>query len=1127
MTKKAHVGFVSALVALWLLGGAVHAEEWWTRPWDHKVAPNKDRGRGWYLESVNDLGGTPEEDNQRDISKSLGRIRKFRAQALFRIRELREMKELAAMGGGYASGTAAKASPLFRKAEGLVKQAISLQKDNKFDQANRLLLETKKLLNQGETIMETAIAAMADRRHLQHLRHAVIHAEMPELSEEIDLLAGRIEKAAVARVSDLKAAVAEQQEMIDLLKSKLPAAKAKRQYSDEFRYCLDLYQYLLDSVSKGGEKTQVYDGEKIALDAVHPDLELGVVGSVARRVELLRFKLRQLSNRMSALTRSAVTKSISDRISAKLGFPIDDLDHFTRSQFGWVNTNRLIENDAWEWEFNYTPKDADAISIAGRWRFQTDPESVGHTEGWFKPEFDTRGWRNIYAPAWWEREGVVDYNSADNVWAAHKMVTGQKFNESLWRGRQRQEHRHYNGVAWYRKTVHVPQRWKGSDILLRCGVLGGTFRFYVNGRPADGKWQQGGWGLKDLTIPAGAVRFGRTNQIDICCYNRTGPGGLAEGPLWLVRSGGSATFRRTPFGAGYVREETYGSAGGPFRVNLIQSAMSPGVVLATDSKAFHMWGWSMKGYAGPTEAVFSGEKGPQTVKLDKSREIAAGAAMRENWLLLKVGKGHGRPVVLVFQHRPSSIAWSADAFREGLTAEFPGSVGQVGIVHAGENGAPAGALVKSARFWSQAMLAYPVAASEFWKVDPGRKPGHFQLMGTFDLFYGFHKIKDDWGTRPLETAGLPTLYSLALDYKYPGFAETEARKTGVFSSYGTYARSEFRTKVGGSRLSYAAPCADHANLWKGIGTLFKGEVLRKNKAGFWSVTQTKKWGSNNDRFGLAMHAKWDIPLQNGFGGELFPSDHENWKLVDGIVNDHVENKLPLILLYFGSQAAGFPRRNRGAIPGHARLWHQIAQRYKKVSPDLLIYNFINEPAYIDPEMYNKLIATVTDAVRDMDEDKWITHDMGDGWAQPNWMFGTEPTGDPKTVYQYHFYYKHDGIIEGRSPEQFYPQWGEGWPFYYMNSRERYLEEILDTLVYQTVHHVPVWCGEFGGSINNPNQEALLWTEDHIGAMERMGHGWSWWNWSGRGYGRTGLQDGDMVSPVVLVLKRFMHRKGIF
>lgn len=1125
------------------------AGEWWTRPWDYMVSPNPDRKRQWHLECVNDLGGTPEKDNQRDISKSLGRVRKFREQTLFRIYELREAAEVAAMGKGPAAETVGKAAPFFEKAEALAKRAIPLQRQGKTGEVARILSEAKRLLNRGETIMETAIAVMEDRNHVRHLRNAILYAEMPRLAREIDALEARIEKDAGRAVADLRAAVAEQQGVIDLLKRKLASMRVGKEYVSEFTAALDLYQYLLDTASKGGEKTRVYDGDQVPLDAAHPDLELGVVGSVARRIGQLRFRLRQLSNRMSALARSPVTGSVSDGISAGLGFPIDDLDHFTRSKFGWVKANRLIDNEVWDWEFNYAPPEADAISIAGRWDFQIDPKFVGEQEGWFRPGFSTRGWRNIYAPNWWEREGVTDYNNLDNIFVVHKKVTGGEY-PKRGHGAKNADHRHYNGVGWYRKRVYIPKGWAGADVKLRGGVMNGMFRFYMNGQLSGRRWQNSWWGLRDLNISAGAIRFGAVNDIAICCYNASSVGGLAEGPLWLVKGGGKASFRRTPLPGGYVKEESYGAPGGEYRVNLVMSAMSPGSILATDSNTFHMWGWRMKGYAAPTEAVFAGAGGPRTVRLDGSKRITTGAEMKENWLLLNVGRGHGNPLLVVFQRKPSRVAWRADELREGLVVTFPGAAGQVGVIHAGRNGQAKDALVKSARHWSRAMLAYPEHASEFWKVHPDRKNMHFEIMGEFNLVYNYHVIEDEWGTEPLKTAGLPVLSCYALDYKYPGFAEGEAERTGVPVRFQAYAKCEFRSKSGTDRLSYTAPCADHATLWKGIGTFTEREVTRTDRRGepkkYWSVAETKKWGSNNNRLALHVWSRlqggeekwWDLGFQYGFDGDILPPEHDNWKRFDRIVQDHVENDLFLILDAFPDdqgvrpgddtcpQTGRWMRLHPKTIPSQVKLWKYIAARYKNVSPRHFGYNFYNEPAYIDPEMYNKAIKAITRGIREVEREKWITHDMGDGWAQPNWMFGTKPTGDPKTVYQYHFYYKHDGIVHG-APEWFYPQWSDGKPFFYMNSKECFIAELVDTLVYQTVHHVPTWCGEFGGSVNNPNQECLIWLEDHIQHMERMGQGWSWWNWDGRGYGRTGLRGGELVSPNVLVLRRFMRRKGAF
>ena len=386
---------VAQFVAFLAVGGMLANAalgQWWTRPWDYKVSPNPDKKRQWYLPCVNDMGGTPAKDNQRDISKSLGRIRKFRVQTIYRINELRDISELLAMSKGPAAETIAKAAPMFDKAETLIKQAIALQKSGKTADARAKIDSALKLLSEGETVMETAIAVIADRRHVQHLRNAAGQAGMDALGDDIDKLAAGIESAARARVGNQAKACAEQKAMISLLRRKLRDLKVPASLRREFRDALDLYEYLLLCVSKSGNRQENFGGEKYLRDAETSDLELGAVSTVARRVEQLRFRLRQLSNRMSAAAGKPVTDSISDRISAKGGFPIDDLDYFTRSKFGIVRSVRLMDNHPWDWEFNYTPTDADAFSVSGWWAFKVDPKFDGQRQGYHKADFDDSDW---------------------------------------------------------------------------------------------------------------------------------------------------------------------------------------------------------------------------------------------------------------------------------------------------------------------------------------------------------------------------------------------------------------------------------------------------------------------------------------------------------------------------------------------------------------------------------------------------------------------------------------------------------------------------------------------------------------------------------------------------------------
>lgn len=1136
-SRRPRVRSMAWLIAMTALAFAAQAlaQEWWERPWDYKVPlrPGQRPRPGTLLDCVNDLGGDGEKDNQRDISKSRGRIRKFRIQTVYRLNELRHLDEVLALGAGPMAEAAEKAAPHFDKAETLVNEAVELQKASNFADARAKIDAATAELSAGETVAETAIAVRAEQLHIQHLRNAAALAGMAELNAEIDAMAKTAAAEAEARVKDLRAATAAQQQFINQLRVKLTGLRGDIGVKRECADMLNLYEYLLRCAVKDGPKNEIYDGEKYARDAELSDLTLGADGSVARRVLQLRGRLRQVSYRMSALSGTPVTDSAGDKIAAKTGYPIDDLDTFTRSKFGIVRSWRMNDNHPWDWEFNYTPVGADAVSIAGRWDFQVDPRFEGEDKGWQQADFKPAGWKNLYAPNAWERQGVNEWNSIDNFKACYQKVTGREFTARPNRGYEHTpEHRHYNGVAWYRKAVFVPENWAGADVILHGGGMGGEFRVYCNGQLAESQWKG-----NDIRIPAAAVKFGQLNQLAVQCFNGTGFGGFTEGNLWLVRDGGKADWRLTAIGGGWVNEETFGlgQGGQTARYATVIGSATPAALIATDARQVNLWGWSMKGYTAPTEALYAGDGGVTTVKLDADKPVAAGAAMKENWVLLNVPAvegGYGNPVLVVFQHRPKAVRWSAKTGAEGLVAEFDGPAGAVALVHPAKAGADAATLTAKARQWSQAALAYPEHASELWTVDATKTNLPFEVMGTFNLIYNYHTIQDDWNTTPLQVAGLPALACYALDYKYPGCTEGDWQKTGAPIKYQAYAEGEFRAKSGTDRLTYVTPCADHATMWKGVGTLFQ-EVWGP------AVQTTHKWGSNNNRAGFAFHQPWHVQLMESFGLNVRPQSDPKWREVDRTVNLHKQVGLFLFILDFSNDqdknpasdyyphTGGYLREVPQALDGLAEFWKALAIRYKDASAAELGFNFNNEPCTIDCEMYNKLVRRLTESVRSVSKDKWITLDFGDGWAQPDFVFGTEPTGDALTAYNYHLYYKHDNIIEGRTPELLFPQYNEEDPFYWCNSEDLFVNRIQDTFIYQTVHHVPVWCGEFGGAVNNPNQEGILWCEEHCTMMERMGHGWSWWNWDGAAYGRTGLQARDQVSPMVLVLKRFMHRKGAY
>ncbi len=86
--------------------------------------------------------------------------------------------------------------------------------------------------------------------------------------------------------------------------------------------------------------------------------------------------------------------------------------------------------------------------ISGNWLFHLDPNDQGTKEGWFSPDHGEGDWFIMVEPSTWENAG--------------------------WRN--------YNGVAWYRKWVELPENLKNGPVHIGFGGVADEYDLYVNGK---------------------------------------------------------------------------------------------------------------------------------------------------------------------------------------------------------------------------------------------------------------------------------------------------------------------------------------------------------------------------------------------------------------------------------------------------------------------------------------------------------------------------------------------------------------------------------------------------------------------------------------------------------------------
>jgi hypothetical protein len=140
------------------------------------------------------------------------------------------------------------------------------------------------------------------------------------------------------------------------------------------------------------------------------------------------------------------------------------------------------------------------MDLRGQWKFE-----LGDDARRAAPDFDDRGWTDIFVPAAWEDEGFPGYD----------------------------------GYAWYRKRFTLPKNAQGRYLYLHLGAVDDVSEVYVNGRmlgfsgtfpphlmTAYNVYQQ-------YPVPAEWLKPGAENIIAVRVYDMQLSGGMIHGRIGL------------------------------------------------------------------------------------------------------------------------------------------------------------------------------------------------------------------------------------------------------------------------------------------------------------------------------------------------------------------------------------------------------------------------------------------------------------------------------------------------------------------------------------------------------------------------------------------------------------------
>ncbi len=127
---------------------------------------------------------------------------------------------------------------------------------------------------------------------------------------------------------------------------------------------------------------------------------------------------------------------------------------------------------------------AASISLNGEWRFAVDVRNLGEKEGWEQPSLDDAAWTTVTAPHTW------------NVM--------EKYHD-------------YSGLAWYRKSVFIPEAARGGHLRLHFEAVFYRARVWLNGRYLG--QHDGGYTPFEFDVTS-VARAGQENLIAVQVDNR-------------------------------------------------------------------------------------------------------------------------------------------------------------------------------------------------------------------------------------------------------------------------------------------------------------------------------------------------------------------------------------------------------------------------------------------------------------------------------------------------------------------------------------------------------------------------------------------------------------------------------
>ncbi|HEY1498679.1 MAG TPA: glycoside hydrolase family 5 protein [Acidobacteriaceae bacterium] len=246
--------------------------------------------------------------------------------------------------------------------------------------------------------------------------------------------------------------------------------------------------------------------------------------------------------------------------------------------------------------------------------------------------------------------------------------------------------------------------------------------------------------------------------------------------------------------------------------------------------------------------------------------------------------------------------------------------------------------------------------------------------------------------------------------------------------------------------------------------------------------------------------------------------------LDRVVKVMLDNHLSVIIdIHPTSEYKAELFQGTTGVSNFVSLWRALAQHFAVTDPDHIFFEIMNEPEQNDPHRWLGIEATVVDAIRQVAPHNTIIA-SGAHWSGLPDLLVLEPLADPNIIYTFHDYepfpFTHQGatwanpevrperaIPYPSTPENVAPKLDEepslaGQYFLDEYGENRWDAARIENSIefaakWSSLHHVPVYCGEFGVFRDfSPPAARAQWLHDMRVALEKNHIGWAMWDYQG-------------------------------